>query len=410
VLENHALAIHQGRIVAVLPIAEAERRYLCDTHVDRSTHVVLPGFVNAHTHAGMTLLRGAAENLAFDSWLKDRVWPLERRWLDPEFVRDSVELAIAGMVASGTTCFSEQYFFPEVVAQTAGKMQMRACVGAPVFDMATAWAASADDCLDKAFRLHDDYVDDPLIVTALAPHAPYSLSDTAFNRMRKTVDEIEMPVTMHLHESPSEVRDSERPLARIERLGFLTPQFSGVHMTQLNAADMDIVARTKISVVHCPQSNLKLGNGICPVAALHARGVNVALGTDGAASNNDLDMLDELRTAALLAGPSLTAHDWLRIATLNGAQTIGLADSVGSLTPGKWADICCIDLSGVHSQPVFDPATAVVYTANRTDVCDVWIAGRHLLADGTLTRYDTHAILARTAEWRDRIAAGLNAS
>jgi 5-methylthioadenosine/S-adenosylhomocysteine deaminase len=407
VLENHALAIHQGRIVALLPADEARRRYASDAHIDRPTHVVLPGFVNAHTHAGMTLLRGAAENLSFDAWLKDRVWPLERRWLDPEFVRDGVELAIAGMVSSGTTCFSEQYFFPDVIAQTAGKMHMRACVGAPVIDMQTVWASSADDCLDKAFRLRDEYRDDPLIVTALAPHAPYSLGDTAFNRMRKAADEIEMPVTMHLHESLSEVQDGERPLTRIERLGLLTPQFSGVHMTQLNANDIDIVARNGISVVHCPQSNLKLANGICPVATLHARGVNIALGTDGAASNNDLDMLDEMRTAALLAGPSLTPHDWLRIATLNGARTLGLADVTGSLTPSKWADVCCIDLSGVHTQPVFDPAAAIVYAANRSDVSDVWIAGRHLVSDGAFARYDIDAILARTTEWQRRIAASL---
>jgi 5-methylthioadenosine/S-adenosylhomocysteine deaminase len=403
VLERHAIAIHQGRIAAILPTELAQSRYAPDAHIDRPAHVLMPGLVNAHTHAGMTLLRGAAENLQFDAWLKERVWPLEQRWLDPEFVRDGVELAIAGMIASGTTCFSEQYFFPEAIAQTAAKMHMRACVGAPVIDMPTAWAASADECLDKAFGLRDEYRDDPLISIALAPHAPYSLSDTAFNRMRKAVDEIEMPVTMHLHESAHEVRE-ERPLTRIERLGFLSPQFSGVHMTQLNDADIDIVARTGMNVVHCPQSNLKLGNGICPVAKLTARGVTVALGTDGAASNNDLDMLDEMRTAALLAGPALSAHDWLRIATLNGAKTIGLAESVGSLTRGKWADLCCIDLSDVHTQPVFNPAAAIVYAANRNNVSDVWIAGRQVLDDHR-TRYDIDAILARTQAWQQRIAA-----
>jgi 5-methylthioadenosine/S-adenosylhomocysteine deaminase len=406
VLEDHSLAIHHGRIVAVLPTPEAIARYSPAEHIQRPSSVVLPGFVNAHTHAGMTLLRGTAENLPFESWLKERVWSLEQRWLDPEFVRDGAELAIAGMVASGTTCFSEQYFFPEVIAQTAAKMHVRACVGAPVIDMQTAWAASADECLDKAFSLRDEYRDDPLIAIALAPHAPYSLSDTAFNRMRKAVDEIEMPVTMHLHESALEVRE-ERPLTRIERLGFLTQQFSGVHMTQLNDDDIDIVARTSMNVIHCPQSNLKLGNGICPVAKLAAHGVTVALGTDGAASNNDLDMLDEMRTAALLAGPTLSAHDWLRIATLNGAKTIGLSESIGSLTRGKWADVCCIDLGDVHMQPIFDPATVVVYAANRSNVRDVWIAGRQLVNDGALTRYDTTAIITRTQAWQRRIAATL---
>jgi len=337
VLEQHAVAIRQGRILAVLPIDVARARYSASEYIDRPTHVLMPGLVNAHTHAGMTLLRGAAENLGFEAWLRERIWPLEQRLLDPEFVRDGVELAVAGMLGSGTTCFAEQYFYPEVVAQTASQMHMRACVGSPIVDLNTAWASSANECLDKALLLHDAYRDDPLISTALAPHAVYSVDEAALIRMRRAADEIEMPIAMHLHESPTEVTSAERPIVLLERLGFLTPTFSAVHMTQLNAEDIERVVRGGISVVHCPQSNLKLDNGICPVATLLTRGVNVALGTDGAASNNDLDMLDELRTAALLAGSKITAHQWLRIATLNGARSLNLADAIGSVTPGKWA-------------------------------------------------------------------------
>jgi 5-methylthioadenosine/S-adenosylhomocysteine deaminase len=407
VLENHAIAIREGRILAVLPVAEADARYSPTKRIDRTTHVALPGFVNAHTHAGMTLLRGTAENLSFEPWLKNRIWPLEQRWLDPAFVHDGIELAIAGMIASGTTCFAEQYFYPEVIAQTASQMHMRACVGSPVVEFSTPWAGSANECLDKALELRDQYRDDPLVSTALAPHAVYSVPESVLTRMRRAVDEIDIPIAMHLHESAEEVLGSERPIALLERLGFLTPGFSAVHMTQLNNDDIERVVRGGIHVVHCPQSNLKLDNGICPVPQLHASGVNVALGTDGAASNNDLDMLDELRTAALLAGTKLTAHQWLRMATLNGARSINLSDSVGSIVPGKWADVCCIDLHNIHTQPVFDIAGAVVYSANRNNVCDVWVAGRQLVENHKLTRYDVNAILARTQDWQERIRASL---
>lgn len=407
VLENHAIAIREGRILAVLPQAEAEARYAPTERLDRTTHVTLPGFVNAHTHAGMTLLRGTAENLQFEPWLKNRIWPLEQRWLDPAFVHDGVELAIAGMIASGTTCFAEQYFYPDVIAQTASQMHMRACVGSPVVEFNTPWAATANECLDKALELHDRYRDDPLVSTALAPHAVYSVPESVLTRMRRAVDEIDIPIAMHLHESTGEVHSGERPIALLERLGFLSPGFSAVHMTQLNSDDIERVVRGGINVVHCPQSNLKLDNGICPVSQLHAAGVNVALGTDGAASNNDLDMLDELRTGALLAGTKLNAHQWLRIATLNGARSINLADSIGSLVPGKWADLCCIDLNDIHAQPAFDIAGAVIYAANRNNVCDVWVAGRQLLSNRKLTRYDVDAILARTQEWQHRIRASL---
>ncbi len=405
VLHHHAVAIREGRIVAILPIAEATARFAAAERLDRPQHVLLPGFVNAHTHAGMTLLRGVAENLEFDAWLKERIWPLEGRWLSPEFVRDGIELAIAGMVASGTTCFSEQYFFPEAIAQTSSQMHMRACIGSPVVEFSTAWASSAGECLDKALRLHDDYRGDPLISTAFAPHSVYAVSEAALSRLRTMADEIDLPVAMHVHESRQEVSGKERPLAALDRLGFLTPSFSAVHMTQLIDADIEQVARGGAHVVHCPQSNLKLGNGVCPVPMLLERGVNVALGTDGAASNNDLDMLDELRTAALLAGTKVSAHQWLKIATLNGARCLNLADTIGSIEPGKWADLCCINLNDVNAQPIHDPATAIVYAANRSNVSDVFVAGRPLLADRKFTRYDTESILERARAWQSRISS-----
>jgi 5-methylthioadenosine/S-adenosylhomocysteine deaminase len=405
VLEHHSIAIRQGRILAVLPTSEALVRYRPVEHIKRDSHAILPGFINAHTHAGMTLLRGVAENVGFDAWLKEKIWPLERRWLDPEFVRDSAELAIASMLLSGTTTFSEQYFYPETIAQTASSMLIRACIGSPVVDFATPWAASANECLDKAVQLHDAYRDDPLITTAFAPHSTYAVDEAALSRMLVAADEIELPIAMHLHESPAEVATLERPIAKLERLGLLSPSFSAIHMTQLDDADIATIVRRGINVIHCPQSNLKLGNGVCPTARLLKQGINVALGTDGAASNNDLDMLDELRTAALLAGPEVSAHEWLRAATLGGAKCLNLADSIGSLLPGKWADLCCMELDDVHTQPLYDLAAAIIYAANRSSVSDLWIAGRQLLADRKLTRCDSAAILKRAREWQERISS-----
>jgi len=405
--DHYAIAIRQGKIVALLPAAEAASRYSPTERIDRPHHVLMSGLINAHTHAGMTLLRGTAEHLEFDPWLKERIWPLEKRWLDPEFVRDGTELAIAGMLGSGTTCFSEQYFFPEVIAQTASRLQIRACIGAPIIDFSTPWAGSAAECLDKALALHDSYRDDPLITTAFAPHAVYSVSESVLARMRRNADEIDSPIAMHLHESASEVAVAERPLATLDRLGFLTPTFTGVHMTQLTSEDIELVVKSGINVVHCPQSNLKLGNGFCPVTALTRRGVNVALGTDSAASNNDLDMLDELRMGALLAGPAMTAHQWLRIATLNGARALNMVDQTGSLVAGKWADICCIELNDVYTLPVHDVAAAIVHSANRSNVSDVWVAGRRVLADRALTRQDLPDLLLRTQRWQERIGSTL---
>lgn len=414
VLEEHAIAIRQGRIVAIEPIRQAAARFSADERLDRPTHVLLPGLVNAHTHAAMTLLRGAAESPSFDIWLKQQVQPLEQRWVDAEYVRDGTELAIADMLTSGTTCFADMHLFSEVVAQTASAAKIRACVGLPVLDAATVWAGGADEYLEKGLQLHDEYRDDPLITTALAPYAPWVVSDETLLRVRRAADELDLPMTMHINETRADAAaNGERTLARLERLGLLSPLLSAVHMVHVDESDLDLAAHGGISVAHCPQSNLKLGNGVCPVPAMRARGINIALGTDGAASNNDLSLLDEMRTAALLANGLLAsgmtapgAHDWLQIATLNGAQALGISDAIGSLVPGKWADLCCIDLARAHTQPVYDAAAQLVYAASRDQVTDVWVAGRRLVAAGRLTRMDVDDILRRAQRWQQSITAG----
>ena len=319
------------------------------------------------------------------------------------------------MLTSGTTCFADMHLFPEIVAQTASAARMRACIGLPVLDAPMQWADSADECMDKGARLHDEYRDDPLITTAFAPYSPAALSDETLLRVRRAADELDLPMTMHVNESHFDViRDGERTMARLERLGMLSPLLSAVHMVHLDDDDLDRAARGGIHVVHCPQSNLKLGNGVSPIRAIRARGINIALGTDGAASNNDLSLLDEMRTAALLetgvvkwqmdGSPPMTAHDWIQAATLGGASALGLADSIGSLTTGKWADLCCIDLLRPHSQPVHDPAVQVVHSISRDQVSDVWVAGRRVLSDGQLMHLDTADVLERAQRWQARIS------
>ncbi len=414
-LDDHAVAIRNGRIVAVLPEAEALRRYEPVEILRRPHHVLLPGFVNAHTHAAMTLLRGRAENQGLGPWLTDTIWPIERRWVDPEYVRDGTELAIAEMLRGGTTCFADMHLWPEVVARTAAEVHMRICVGLVVTDAESRWAATADEYIEKGMSLRDEYRGDPLVTSHLAPHAPYSVSDATLVRVRRLADELEIPVAMHLHETRWEIEQSlsrhgMRPLARLAGLGLASPLLIAVHMAQTEDADVEILASAGAAVVHCPESNLKLGNGIAPLAALLGRGVRVALGTDGAASNNDLDMLGEARTAGLLsAGVAATpgtviATDLLRMATLEGARALGLGDTIGSLLPGKWADLCCVDLRCARSWPVHDAATALVYSANSGQVTDTWVAGRRLLADGTLRYVDEQSALDRADAWRHRMA------
>ena len=416
VLEDHAVAIRGGRIVALLPVADALARYEATETLARPDHVLLPGLVNAHTHAAMVLLRGRAENLPLGRWLRSTVWPLERRWVDPDYVRDGTTLAIAEMLRAGITCFADMHLWPDVVARTAASLHVRASVGLVVSEAATRWAATADEYIDRGMHLRDEYRGDPLVSMHFAPHAPYSASDATLTRVRRLADELDLPVAMHLHETSWEVEQSvqthgRRPLARLAALGLASPQLVAIHMTQVDASDMDLLAEAGASVVHCPESNLKLGSGVCPVARLLGRGVRVALGTDGAASNNDLDLLAEARIAGLLssgvaASPGdLVAADLLRMATLEGARALGLGEETGSLEPGKWADLCCVDLRAARSWPVHDPLTALVYAASAQQVTDTFVAGRRLLADGHLRYLDEAAVLARAESWRERLDA-----
>ncbi len=415
VLADHAVAVSGGAIVAVLPTAEARARYQARQVVSRPDAALVPGLVNAHTHNPMTLLRGVADDLPLKVWLQQHIWPIEAAVIGPGFVADGVSLAIAEMLRGGTTCCNENYFFPDVQAATYRQHGFRARVGLPVIDFPTAWAASDDEYFDRAGEVHDQWRDDPLVATAFAPHAPYTVSDANFERVRLLSDQLDIPVHLHLHETAQEVQQSveqhgQRPIARIDRLGLFNDRLIAVHMTQLTEAEIHLCAERGVSVVHCPESNLKLASGFCPACALDRAGVNLAIGTDGCASNNDLDMVGETRTAALLAkavaqdAAALDAFTALRAATLGGARAIGFDHLVGSLEPGKQADIACIDLAALETQPLHHVVSQLVYAAGRHQVRDVWIAGVRKLADYRLADMDADALVAKAREWRARIA------
>ena len=422
VLTDSAVAITDGRIVEVLPASEARTKYQPGVLMERPDHVVMPGLVNTHTHAAMTLFRGFADDMPLDTWLQEAIWPAERRWVSAEMVRDGTKLAMAEMLSSGITCFSDQYFFPEIVAESAADAYMRAVVATPVIDFPTPWSASASDCLSRAGDLvHDRYADHPMINTCFAPHSTPVLSDESFAELRVFADQLDCQVQIHLHESEEEIAQSVaetglRPIERLDKLGLLNSSLLAVHAVHLTNSEIERFSELCISVAHCPRSNLKLADGFARVDDMLSIGVNVSLGTDGAASNNVLDMLGEMRTAALIGksvardASALPAIQVIRMATLDGARAIGLSDSIGSIETGKWADLICIDLSPLHSQPVYDPVSQIVYTANADQVTDAWVAGRHLLEASELTHIDTQDVLQRAAEWRQRIVAGSTAT
>lgn len=414
VLEHHALILRDGRIHDLLPIEEALNRYPGIPVEEFSAHALIPGFVNAHTHAAMCLMRGIADDRPLMEWLTDHIWPLEQQWMGETFVRDGSDLAMAEMIRGGVTCFNDMYFFPEVTATRAIRCGLRAVLGMILVDFPSAWASGPAEYLEKGLRLRDEMLNDPLVSFAFAPHAPYSVADEPLRRIATLAAELDLPIHMHLHETAAEIDQSRqqyglRPLNRLQQLELLGPNYIAVHMTQLTDEEIVQLAETGVSVVHCPESNLKLASGFCPVARLVAAGVNVAIGTDGAASNNDLDVMGEMRMAALLAkavsgdATVIPAKTALRMATLNGARALGLETEIGSLERGKWADITAIRLDAIETQPLFDPVSELVYAASRHQVSDVWVGGRRLLRDRQLTTLNIDEIRQQAAEWRQKL-------
>ncbi len=415
-LEHHALVIAQGAIIDLLPASAALERYPATRVIDLPNHVVIPGLINLHTHAAMTLMRGLADDLPLMPWLRDHVWPAESKVVSAEYVRDGTLLACAEMLRGGITCFNDMYFFPEAAAQAALQARLRAAIGIIALEFPSAYAADASDYLSKGIALRDTLRDESLLSFCLAPHAPYTVSDATFERIAVYAAELDLPIHTHLHETQDEIRDSlaahgVRPLQRLKNLGLLGPNLIAVHAVHLTPEEIALLAEYGCHVAHCPTSNLKLASGLASIPALSQAGVNVGLGTDSAASNNRLDLFSELRLAALLGkhgardAAAFPAHQALEMATLNAARALGLDTKIGSLEIGKRADITAVNLGALELSPCYDPLSHLAYAAGRENVSHVWVDGALLVEDGTLLHIDTSEIMARAGYWRDKIIA-----
>ena len=414
VYNDYAIAIDKCRIIELLPSAEAGQKYQANETQQLTNHALLPGLINTHGHAAMTLMRGLADDIPLMSWLNDHIWPTEAKWVSNDFVYDGSLIACAEMLRGGTTCFTDMYFFPEEVARAAEKANIRATLGLIVIDFPSAYAQDAEEYIEKGLALHDQLRGNPLVKTSFAPHAPYTVADEALLKINTLAEELDIPIQIHLHETEDEVNQAvtatgKRPIQRLEELGLLSSRLIAVHMTQLNNEEIETLTINGVHIAHCPESNLKLASGFCPVQKLTDAGLNVALGTDGAASNNDLDMFSEMRTAALLAkavakdASAVSAEQALRMATINGAKALGLDKEIGSLEPGKAADIIAVDFSAIETMPMYHPVSQLVYAANRQQVSDVWVAGSHVVKQHVLTTLDTEQLCQTAQQWQEKI-------
>lgn len=416
-LSEYAVVIKGNVIQNLLPAAEVHQQdeYRDAEIIELADHVLMPGLVNSHTHASMSLFRGIADDLPLMDWLNHHIWPAEGQWVNPQFIADGFQLTAAEMIRSGTTCLNDMYFYPDIVAREAQSLGLRTVVGLIVLDFPSMWAKDAEDYLHKALAVHDEIKEFSLVSSSFAPHAPYTVSDGPLEKIAMYSSELDLPVHMHVHETASEVTEAVkntglRPLQRLDQLNLLNPNLIAVHMTELNAFEIDRLVETGVQVSHCPQSNLKLASGMCPVAELQDKGINVCLGTDGAASNNDHDMFAEMKCAALLAkgvsgdASACNAKQTIQMATINGAKALGLGNIIGSIEVGKQADLIAVNLSQLNTQPVYDPAALLVYATNSQQVSHVWIAGQCQLRDYRLCSLDEDAIIGRAQSWANKVS------
>ena len=414
VISGCSVVVNKQRIIAILPSDEALLRYCADTQHLLPDSLLMPGLVNTHGHGAMSLLRGFADDLPLQEWLEDHIWPAEGRLVSEEFVRDGMELAMAEMLLSGTTCFADMYFFPDQVAASVRKAGMRAQVCFPILEFASAWARDADEYIHKGLGLYDDCKNDALIEVAFGPHALYTVSDATLGKVVALAGELEAPIQIHLHETSEEVstaiaNDGCRPLAKLQRLGGLSPLTQCAHMTQLDQADISALQVSGAHVLHCPQSNMKLGSGFCPAQQLIEADINVALGTDGAASNNSLSLFATMNLAALIAKgktgdpAAISAQQTLLMGTINGAKALGLGDEIGTIEAGKAADLIAVDLSSIQTQPLYNPLSQLVYTDCSRQVSHVWVNGNLLVSEGQLLKLDQNEIINKAKYWRNQI-------
>lgn len=416
VFTDCSLVVDKGNIVAIKPTDSIAQYYQANEEQHLNEHVLMPGLINAHGHAAMSLLRGYADDLPLDTWLNEHIWPAEAQHVSAEFVKDGAELAIAEMIRSGTTCFSDMYFFPEETAAAAHRTGMRCQITFPIFEFPSAWGSGADEYISKGLALRDNYRSNQLINVMFGPHAPYTVGDETFARIAILAPEIQSGIHVHLHETQGEVDNAinesgKRPIQRLHDLQVLTTTTQCVHMTQLNDEDITLIKQTGAHIIHCPESNLKLASGFCPVDKLLNEGINVALGTDSAASNNNLDMFGEMHTAALLGkavannAAALSAQQVIEMATINGAMAMGIDHTVGSLEVGKSADVIALAVDALEQAPMHDLLSHIVYTHNGHRVTHSWVNGKLLMNEREFTTLNVRDITAKAKEWHTRLHA-----
>lgn len=413
-LEHYSLIIQADTIVDLLPTEAARKQYTATKLVRLDEHILMPGLINCHAHVAMTLMRGIADDLPLMTWLNDHIWPAERAVISEQYVRDSSLLGCAEMLSGGVTCFNDMYFFPQATAMSVNQAGMRANLGLAVLEFATSYASDADDYLRKGFEAHDSWRGNALISASIAPHAPYTVSNQTFEKIITYAEQLGLGIHTHLHETRDEISQSEaqygmRPIQRLTELGLLGPTFVAAHGVHLLAHEIDVLAEYGCHIAHCPSSNLKLASGIAPIASLLKNGVNVGLGTDGAASNNRLDMFAEMRLAALLAkGVSedptiLPAHQALEMATINAAKALGLEDKIGSIEVGKQADLAAVKLSDFNTSPCYDPISHLVYSCGREHVTHTWVAGELRYSNGVYANIEPIELKEIVQIWQPKL-------
>jgi len=410
-----ALAITAGRILAIADRQTINTQFTPRRRVSLPDHILLPGLVNAHCHLAMSLLRGFAEDLPLQAWLAQRIWPVEARFVDPAFVRDGTRLSMLELLRAGVTCFSDMYFFPETAAREAKNSGMRAQIAFPVIDIANSWSSSAEDGIHKGLSLADEYRHIPGVQIAFGPHSVNTVATAALDKVAMFAEELDLNIQIHLHENAADVADNVSTLGTtgiqyLQARGLLGPGLQAVHVTQISPAEIELLQANNVQVIHCPTSNARLACGSAPVNTLHEAGINVCLGTDGAASSQRQSVLAEARMASLLArlhdqdAAALPAARALDMATINGARALGLADQIGSLEPGKSADLIAVDTRAPELHPLYDPIAQLIHGPADAHVSHVWVAGECLLDNGRATRLDEVEILERARGWQQQIA------
>jgi 5-methylthioadenosine/S-adenosylhomocysteine deaminase len=414
VLTAAAVAVDGRDIVAVDTAAAVAKAYRSADTIDAGGDLVMPGLVNTHTHAPMVLYRGLADDLALMDWLQKYIFPAEAKTVTPQFVRAGTRLAALEMIRSGTTTYVDMYYFEEEIARATKAAGLRGVLGQTIIQFPSPDAKTPEEGLARTERFIREFARDDLIVPAVAPHAMYTLDAATLKNARQLADRDRVPVIIHLSETEDEVRTAQEkykatPVAYLDSLGFFGPRTLGAHGVHLTAADIRILEQRKVGISHNPESNMKLASGTAPVPALRHAGVAVGLGTDGAASNNDLDMFEAMRQAALLQKlatkdpRTLPAADVVGMATIEGARAIGLDQQVGSLEPGKRADLIVVGMHAARQTPMYDPLSHLVYTTRGDDVRTTVVNGRVLMRDRKVMTLDETAVLAEARTLADQV-------